>query len=1498
MSCIFSYNLSVTGDCTNSGLGSVSITIPPGGAPPYTIVSPVSGTTSGIISAYTETDLAPGAYTYILTDSCLPFNNSSPINVFISSGTCVSIDDEQHTTCGLDNGSLTASTSTDYGTLTFQLYEETIGFINSGTTVTNPYIFDNLPAGFYYVIADDGGGCTGRSETCIVKSSTTFSFGLYTINNSPCLASTGSVYVTGQTGTPPFNYLWSNGSTNSYITGLTAGSYNVIVTDSLGCTNSLGTVVSTVPALNIASIITESPSCFSNDGSATVTVVGGTAPFYYSGSNGFSIITYSNTFTFTGLSAGFFSVYVQDAGLCNDTESTVLLTPSSFVVVSVDVSGSTCNNSGGMINVTIFGGSPPYTYTLTNNSTSLQNVVTGSFTNWPFNGLSSGSYTLEISDLGPCVFTHTYTVNNTEKFTLSVNTTGTTCNQNNGSVELLISSGGTAPYTYEIDGQLVITGASSYTFTNITAGNYTATVTDSTFCEQLLPFTIASSSIVDFILVGTDSTNGTNGTVQGLITSGTPPFSWSWSPNVNGQTGLTVTSLSAGTYTLTVTDGDGCIKVRNITIEGFNKLNSYQVLTICNDDFTQTGDLGRKGPQQLLLEGFHDLTTGDTNCILNQSIFELITVVDGVTKSQSFYTGTSLNDFPLDNVYYDVLEELLLTYPIVGQVIIDAINNKVSIITDCEVAENLQGVTLNVYLNIKYDISCVSCDIPVTPTPTPSPCVYNEWEINLSSPCTFELYDCFNNVYDTVTFGSPGTYYVCSVSQPTNSGICALPPIIPIVGSCTPFVTLTPTPTPTLTPTPTPQVIVPLCSVLYNTPDYEVYSYDVLSNTSTLLPVSSVTYIADIAHTNTKLWVSSGIGIREWDITLSPFTSTVNRDITIPNLIGPGLGAIDDTTLIALRTDVTPREIVTLDITTSTAVLTTQFPILSGRTISGDIMLTTTNKVIITNNPIVGPLTRYISQYDFSTGTLEVDIQISPTIAEPYGIFVDSGNIYIVDGGTSNVYNILSSPPYTITPVGFVFGVPFGASQVPSCIDTNFEVAFVSTWRTTNTSSGSTPSNQIQLPLISAGTYSFVVDWGDGGPTDTITTWNQSETTHTYLTPGDYIVRITGTIEGWVFDPLITPNGGDNEKILNVLQWGPFSLGAGNISVAGFAGCSNLELDTVNDILNLSGTTSLGRVFINCSSLTTINNVSSWDVSSITSMVNLFAFCSSFDDNLSSWDVSNVNIMSGMFRGCSVFNNGGTAGIDTWDVSSVTNMNLMFSQATIFNQPIGSWNVSGVTNMAGMFQVASNFNQPIGSWDVSSVTTMSSMFNGATNFNQPIGSWDVSSVTTMFSMFNGATNFNQNIGGWDVSSVTTMLGMFNGATNFNQNIGGWNVSGVTNMSNMFGSASNFNQNLGSWNVSGVTNMSDMFNGATNFNQNLGNWDVSNVNNMTNMLNSTSLSTTNYNSLLNGWASLGGSLQSGVTFGAGTTVYTVSTAGASHTYLTGTKLWVISDGGGI
>jgi len=793
MSCLLTYVSSITGDCTNSSLGSFSIDIA-GSAPDYTIqwVSPAYGNIflGPGVTNYTINSLPAGNYSFNILDSCSP-QTSLPVSIVISSGTCVSITNIEDTLCGLNNGSLTASTANFYGNDNFYLYESTLGYITSGSSYTNTYSFNNnLAPGTYYVIATDGGGCTGKSETCIIKSSTTLDFGFYVVDDAGCAVDSGKVYVTGATGQSPFTYLWTfNGSTDSYITGLTSGTYSVTVTDASGCSTTKSAQVNVVPIIGLGSVTTTNPSCFSSNGSATVTVTGGTAPYYFSGSNGVTNITFNTSYTFENLASGVFTFQVTDAGLCTFTSNVSLLPPGGFSIVDIQVNNSQCNNFSGSLNpIQLYGGSGNYTYSLQYPDGHIVSQSTTS-QSWQFLGLSGGTYHLTITD-GVCTFTSAYTINNTVRFNLTGQTTGTTCGSPNGELELGVS-GGTGPYIYSITGQPSFgpTGLSGYTFTNLPSGPYLATVTDNTGCIQQINLSVPLSHNVDFVLAGVNSTNGSNGSVTSFVTNGTPPFTLTWSPNVNSQTGYYVNNLSAGTYTLLIVDSEGCATQKSIDITGSNLLSSYQVYNICDGDFENSTTQIRKGPKEMLNEGYYDLTSGDTNCILNNAIFEAYVNVSGTVLTDVFYVSTALNDYPSDNEWYDVVTNLLLQIDGIGNVEINPTNNTIKILTDCNSTVNLSNAPVLVNLIIYYDISCVACNITPSPTPTLTPT-----PVNTLTPTSTPT------LTPTVT-PTPG---LSPTQTPTNTPTTTPTNTVTPTVTPTPTVTQTPTNTPTETPTNTP----------------------------------------------------------------------------------------------------------------------------------------------------------------------------------------------------------------------------------------------------------------------------------------------------------------------------------------------------------------------------------------------------------------------------------------------------------------------------------------------------------------------------------------------------------------------------------------------------------------------------------------------------------------------------------------------------------------------
>jgi surface protein len=439
---------------------------------------------------------------------------------------------------------------------------------------------------------------------------------------------------------------------------------------------------------------------------------------------------------------------------------------------------------------------------------------------------------------------------------------------------------------------------------------------------------------------------------------------------------------------------------------------------------------------------------------------------------------------------------------------------------------------------------------------------------------------------------------------------------------------------------------------------------------------------------------------------------------------------------------------------------------------------------------------------------------------------------------------------------------------------------FISTWKTNNLSTGSSTATQIKLPLVSWGTYNFVVDWGDG-TTSTITTWNAAATTHTYATAGTYTVKIKGICTGWSFN-----GGGDRLKILSISSWGKLKLG----TTQGFffKGCTNLNLSGITDILDLVGTTNLTYCFESCTALTAVGRINEWDMSSVTNLSAMFVHCVNFNQNLSSWNTQSVTNMSLLFHNTTNFNNGlasGVAGTLAWNTSNVTVMNGMFQYTNSFNCNIGSWDVSKVTTFASMFQSASKFNNggsdTIGTWVLKTTGTvaLSQMFQSAILFNQPLNGWNTQAATNMQQMFFGATNFNNGLAAgvagtlaWNTSAVTIMTNMFNSAASFNCNIGSWNVSGVSGFEGMFSVASKFNNGgsntINNWvlKTTGTVNMYNMFNGATIFNQPLNSWNTQAVTNMSYMF----YQTINFNQPLNGWNTSGVTNMSYMLYGFGMT----------------------------
>ena len=357
------------------------------------------------------------------------------------------------------------------------------------------------------------------------------------------------------------------------------------------------------------------------------------------------------------------------------------------------------------------------------------------------------------------------------------------------------------------------------------------------------------------------------------------------------------------------------------------------------------------------------------------------------------------------------------------------------------------------------------------------------------------------------------------------------------------------------------------------------------------------------------------------------------------------------------------------------------------------------------------------------------------------------------------------------------------------------------------------------------------VNWGDSSTTKYTSTGLKF---HHYPNDGTYVVQVTGSMTA--LDYLVSPsNNYGKEALVKCLSFGTVGL------------------------------TSIDRAFYNCSNL---NELPSILYTGITSMENAVYGTTSLDDS---------NLV-------------------TWNTSNVTNIEGMFTNSDTFNQQLSAWSLFNVTSLDSVFENASAFNSNVSLWNTSNVTSTRSTFRGATNFNQVVASWDMSRVTDMSYMFADAQSFNRDLS-WTTTACTNMAHMFSGSLAFDSNVDSFNTSNVTDMSAMFADSLSFNQNISSWSTSSVTTMSHMFDGASSFDQDLSGWDISGLNSsssLNNFMKGVTLSTSNYDNLLNYWNTNKNSYLTNLSPNFGLSKYSASASAARSALIS--YGWAITDGG--
>ncbi len=304
------------------------------------------------------------------------------------------------------------------------------------------------------------------------------------------------------------------------------------------------------------------PTCYGgNNGTIAISATGGITPYQYSWTN-----ASSTTFTATGLAAGSYTVTVTDGKGCYSTKTVTITQPASIGIAIVKTSPSCFGGDNGSAVATASNGTAPYTYSW---SPSGGTTATA-------NNLAAGVYTLTVTDSKSCKATSTVTIENPQNLSALLTHSNVSCFGGNNGSATVVPSGGTSSYTYSWSPS----GGIAATASNLSAGTYVCKITDSKSCFIEKSVTISQPSAALAATTTQDNVtclNGSSGQATVAPTGGTAPYSYSWSPS--GGTSAKATGLSAGAYTCTVTDANGCTIQKSVTITSPSTLQASSVQT-------------------------------------------------------------------------------------------------------------------------------------------------------------------------------------------------------------------------------------------------------------------------------------------------------------------------------------------------------------------------------------------------------------------------------------------------------------------------------------------------------------------------------------------------------------------------------------------------------------------------------------------------------------------------------------------------------------------------------------------------------------------------------------------------------------------------------------------------------------------------------------------------------------------------------------------------------
>jgi gliding motility-associated-like protein len=518
--------------CNGDSNGSITITASGGTG---TLQYSIDGGTTFQASA-TFTNLIAGNYSIMVQDvnGCQITSSENLIDPTILSFSASSTDEN----CAAVDGSLTINASGGTGLLQYSI---------DGGTLQSSNIFNSLVAGTYSVLVQDANGCQTTSIENVNSAGGISLNNLSAINPTCNGANDGIINITATGGSGTLTYSINGGSSfqnSGFFTGLAGNTYSVIVQDVNLCQVTSSITLTEPSNITFSSILSQPLCNGDNNGSIEINATGGTGSLQYSVDGG---VTFQSSSLFSNLTAGSYSILIEDANSCQQS-GTISLNDPNALTYSATITNETCSNSNGSITITASGGTGALQYSI-DGGVNFQNSAN-------FTGLPGFNYNIIIEDVNGCQLSGSETIiNENAPAITSINTTDPLCFGDDGIIIIQIS-GGTGTMQYSIDGGITFGGSPSFT---AQAGNYSIVVEDGNGCQTNSSTTINEPQAISFT---STVTNENCGVVDGSITingsGGTGAFIYSIDAGISFQSNNLFNGLTSGTYNLVVEDANGC----------------------------------------------------------------------------------------------------------------------------------------------------------------------------------------------------------------------------------------------------------------------------------------------------------------------------------------------------------------------------------------------------------------------------------------------------------------------------------------------------------------------------------------------------------------------------------------------------------------------------------------------------------------------------------------------------------------------------------------------------------------------------------------------------------------------------------------------------------------------------------------------------------------------------------------------------------------------------